>query len=124
MDPKILGKIGEDLAEKFLRNKGYKILERNWKSLHKELDIIAKKSGAIIFVEVKTIHKTGDLFDRKLAEENVGQKKIKNLISASKSYILSKKISQETPWQIDVISVEKNEKTGDTEIHHFENAVY
>jgi len=124
MDPKILGKIGEDLAEKFLRNKGYKILERNWKSLHKELDIIAKKSGAIIFVEVKTIHKTGDLFDRKLAEENVGQKKIKNLISASKSYLLSKKISQETPWQIDVISVEKNEKTGDIEIHHFENAVY
>jgi len=124
MDPKILGKIGEDLAEKFLKNKGYKILERNWKSFHKEIDIIAKKSGVIIFVEVKTIHKTGDSLNRKLAEENVGQKKIKNLISASKSYILSKNISPEIPWQIDVISIEIDLKTNNTEINHFENAVY
>lgn len=124
MDSKLLGKIGEDLAEKFLKNKGYKILEKNWKSYHKELDIITKKSGVITFIEVKTIGKTGDSLNKKLAEENVGQKKIKNLISASKSYLFSKNIDPETPWQIDVISIETDLKTNTVEIRHFENAVY
>lgn len=124
MDAKNLGKIGEDLATNFLKNRGYKILDRNWKSLHKELDIIAKKSGIISFVEVKTIYKTGDSQNQKLAEENVGPQKIKNLILASKSYILSKKLDPETPWQIDVISIEIDRHNGEKNIRHFENSVY
>ncbi len=124
MDLKGLGKIGEDLAEKFLKNKGYKILERNWKSFHKEIDIIAKKSGVISFVEVKTLSKAGDCPNQKLAEENVGPQKRKNLISASKSYIFSKKINPDAPWQIDVISIEVDQKTGEKELRHFENSVY
>lgn len=124
MSTKTIGKAGEDLAENFLKNRGYKILEKNWKSFHKEIDIIAKKSGAIIFVEVKTIHKTENLLDGKLAEENIGPQKRKNIISASKSYLFLKKIRPETPWQIDVISIEIDLKTGKKEISHFENAVY
>ena len=48
------GKIGEDAVEKYLKNNGYEILERNFHSRWGEIDIIAKKEKCIVFVEVKT----------------------------------------------------------------------
>jgi len=47
------GNLGEDQAVDFLIKKGYKILDRNFRSKFGELDIIAKKRGIIYFVEVK-----------------------------------------------------------------------
>ena len=55
IDPHELGKIGEDLAVEYLQDKGYQILERNWRSGHKEIDIIAYTTIANI-----TIHTIGD----------------------------------------------------------------
>lgn len=49
-----LGKRGEDAASKFLYNRGYDILERNWRCKFGEADIIARDGDAIVFVEVKT----------------------------------------------------------------------
>ncbi len=54
-----VGKLGEDLAAKFLEEKGYHIIERNYRFGHGELDIIAEKDGMLIFIEVKT-KKFGD----------------------------------------------------------------
>ncbi|MBO7499129.1 MAG: YraN family protein, partial [Bacteroidaceae bacterium] len=48
------GRRGEDLATAFLLSKGYGILERNWKSGRKEIDIIAQDGRDLVFVEVKT----------------------------------------------------------------------
>jgi len=45
---------GEQIAENFLLRKGYTILERNWRSGKKEIDIIAETNGLLIFIEVKT----------------------------------------------------------------------
>ena len=47
------GRRGEDLATAFLLSKGYGILERNWKSCRKEIDIIAQDGRDLVFVEVK-----------------------------------------------------------------------
>ena len=49
-----LGKMGEDLAVQYLTDKGYEILERNWRNKHKEIDIIAKDGETLVIVEVKT----------------------------------------------------------------------
>jgi putative endonuclease len=57
-----VGKIGEDLAAKFLEEKGYNIIERNYRFGHGELDIIAEKDNILIFIEVKT-KKHGDFGD-------------------------------------------------------------
>ncbi len=131
METKDLGKSGEDLAVNFLKKKGYKILERNWRTpltgleqiRQKEIDIIAKKDGVIVFIEVKTLIMKNEDKNRFLAEESVGPEKRKNLIFASKSYLFSKRIPEDTPWQIDVISVEIGPENV-PEIHHFKNEIY
>ena len=48
------GKKGEDMVAKFLINKGYTVLKRNYISRFGEIDIIAEKHNTIVFVEVKT----------------------------------------------------------------------
>ena len=47
-----LGHWGEDLAAEYLQDKGYIILERDWKSGHRDLDIIALDGDTVVFVEV------------------------------------------------------------------------
>ncbi|MCB9284810.1 MAG: YraN family protein [Lewinellaceae bacterium] len=48
------GKRGEDLATDWLRKNEYEILEKNWRYSRAEVDIIARKNGTLIFLEVKT----------------------------------------------------------------------
>lgn len=51
---KDIGTEGENIAAKYLRKKGYKILAKNVRSAHGEIDIIAENKEFLIFVEVKT----------------------------------------------------------------------
>lgn len=49
-----VGRYGESFAAKVLTERGYRILERNYRGRHGEIDIIAKKDECIHFIEVKT----------------------------------------------------------------------
>jgi putative endonuclease len=49
-----LGRRGENLATDHLTASGYRVLERNWRCVHGEIDIVAFKDGEVVFVEVKT----------------------------------------------------------------------
>ncbi len=49
-----LGDLGETLAAEHLRRKGYKIIERNYRTRLGEIDIVAKHKGVLVFIEVKT----------------------------------------------------------------------
>lgn len=49
-----LGRRGEDCAAAFLTDAGYRLVERNWRCPQGEIDIIAERSGEVVFVEVKT----------------------------------------------------------------------
>ena len=71
MNSKEIGKKGEDAAASYLKNKNYKIIERNWKCNIGEADIIALFEDTIIFVEVKT--RTN--IEKGLPEDAVGVKK-------------------------------------------------
>ena len=48
-----LGKQGEDIACAFLETLGHRVLERNWRSGHREIDIVARQNDTVVFVEVK-----------------------------------------------------------------------
>jgi len=109
-----LGKEGEKVAEAYLIRKGYTILERNWFSTHKELDIIAENNGWLIVVEVKT--RTGYTWES--PEEAVNNAKIKHLVKAANHYICFHKI--DAPVRFDIISVVWEK--GVWEIEHYEDA--
>lgn len=53
---KEVGKIGEDISSKYLKNSNYEIINRNFFSKYGEIDIIAKdiKRNEVVFIEVKT----------------------------------------------------------------------
>jgi len=53
-DNKVIGRIGEELAWKLLREKGYILIEQNYSTKWGEMDLICKDNGVLVFVEVKT----------------------------------------------------------------------
>ena len=122
--PKKLGGIGEEIATRYLKNKGYQILDRNYvpkwiTRARKEIDIVVKKNNVLVFVEVKSAKELENFYP----ESKVDFQKKKKLIRIAESYILEKKIKPETKWQIDVIAVEFSKVSGEPRIRHFENAI-
>jgi putative endonuclease len=110
----ILGKEGENVARNYLIDKGYTILEYNWHSSHKELDIIAGYEGWIVVVEVKT--RTGYTYEP--PEDAVNQLKINRIAKAAHHYICLYGIDE--PVRFDIISVVF--ENGIWNIEHFEDA--
>lgn len=106
---------GEDLAVAYLREKGYVILERDWHSKHRDIDIIAQQGEWIVFVEVKTRR------SREYADplQAVNYQKQKNLCRAINHYIHYRKFSN--PWRFDVITILGRMGTAMPEIEHIED---
>jgi putative endonuclease len=79
-----VGATGEEMAAKWLSEKGYEILHRNWRHSHYEIDIIAKKDQFLHFIEVKARN-----FSRYGGhpEEAVGKRKFKKIQRASDQYL-------------------------------------
>lgn len=95
------GRRGEDLAAEFLKKRGFKILQRNWKSPRwGELDIIAQDKGTLVFVEVKT-RSLGSLGK---PVDAVNYYKIRSLIRTAKNYILEKN-DDNLPLRLDLVSI-------------------
>jgi putative endonuclease len=119
-DKKDLGDLGEKIAEKFLKDKGYKILDKNFRySNFGELDIVGQKGGDIIFFEVKTRKMTGP--SEFLPEDNITREKQRKLIKLAEIY-LSKYELMKKSWQIDVLAIEVY-RNGSFDIRHTENAI-
>ena len=49
-----LGRRGERIAERHLLARGYRLVERNWRCRHGEIDLVVRDADALVFVEVKT----------------------------------------------------------------------
>ena len=95
-----LGKWGEDLAVAHLQGKDYTIIERDWKSGHRDIDIIAKdETGTIVFVEVKT--RRNRVFGE--PEDAIDYKKMQSLQQAINHYVKFRRINSEV--RFDIISI-------------------
>lgn len=114
-----LGNIGEQEACKFLKKKGCKILEKNFRAGHGEIDIIARLGKIVLFVEVKT---------RVSAEfaqpwEAVGYRKRKNVRTAAKFYVQQTqqpgRMAEE--YRFDVLSITMKDESS-AEIEWIQNA--
>ena len=115
---KWIGKIGENIATKFLKQKGYEILDVNARTPFGEIDIVARRKDTMIFVEVKT-RITSSLGPPFLS---VTRSKQRHLIRNALCY-LKRRGRVDSDWRIDVISVKLNDRYEPESIELIENAV-
>lgn len=111
------GKWGEELAAKYLEQKGYVIRDRDWRQGKLDLDIVAVADDGetVVFVEVKA-RKT-NAFGQ--PEQAVDAKKIKRLARAADSYVKSLGVS--APLRFDIVSIIGDQKEAQT-IEHIVDA--
>lgn len=94
-----IGKWGEAKAEEYLRRQGMRILWRNWRYVHRDLDIVAEDHGELVIVEVKTRRDTAF----RVPEQAVDARKIRNLCVAAQHLVRSKHIDM--PVRFDIVTV-------------------
>jgi putative endonuclease len=108
------GALGEALAEAFLREKGYEILARNYRTRQGEIDLIARQGSYVIFVEVK--YRTGLAYG--YPREAVGPAKRRRLLLCAQAYAAAMQLT-DTDFRFDVIEILDQEGLG---VEHIENA--
>ena len=112
-----VGKIGEDLARKFLEGKEYKIIEQNYKTKYSEIDLVAQKNNELVFVEVRT--KIGENFGT--PEDTINNKKLNKVRYNALSYAAFKK--WQGPIKIDAICIVLKPNYEVLRLNHYENIV-
>ena len=105
---------GEDLAAAFLREKGYIILERDWHSKHRDIDIIAQDGETTVFVEVKARR------SREYGEpaDAIDNHKRSHLRNAIQHYLKYRNI---THYRFDVVTIIGSVGSKNPEIEHIED---
>lgn len=108
---KLLGRVGEEQAVKFLKKQGYAVLERNYKNAFGEIDVIAKDGEYTVFIEVKT--RSGDGFGA--PSEAVDRRKRQKYGRIAAAY-LNFKNAADAPCRFDVIEIQEGQ------INHIKDA--
>jgi len=122
-----IGDIGEGIACRFLENKGYKIIEKNWWKPWGEIDIVAEKGGKTFFIEVKTVSfddlpvglmendKRFNSYIDNLSikpEDNIHPMKLKKLLRTIETYVLNKNYKGHFELHIALVYLDlRNKKT-------------
>ena len=123
-----IGKLGEDIAVKYLEKHGYKILYRNYRKPWGEIDIIASKnigknqflarqSQELVFIEVKTQNQK---FEWR-PEENITRHKKHQLSRIVTTYLKANRIPEDQNWRVDVLAITLDFKTKNAQIEHIQN---
>ncbi|MCL4491044.1 MAG: YraN family protein [Nitrospirae bacterium] len=111
---KPLGSKGEDIAADYLKEKGFKVLQRNYRTPIGEADIIVRDRDTLVFVEVKA--RTTDTYGQPF--EAVDHRKQEKLRRIALYYVTRNKL--EMPVRFDVISIIS--RSGKDEINHIVEA--
>lgn len=109
-----IGDKGEELAAKYLLERGYILIEKNWRYFRYEIDLIVQKDQHIIFVEVKTRYSAnyGEPW------EAVNRAKRQKICASADAYIRERQLDWEP--RFDIISIIKN--NAHVQIQHIEDA--
>ena len=115
MNTRNVGNDGEDRAVSFLLEKGYSIIDRNWRTRSGEIDIIVYKNETLVFVEGKTLpHGTLDMIKKEL-----NQQKLERILKTSKRFLLNHRQYSKSYVRFDVIIIDM---PGLEPVYHIENA--
>ena len=113
-----LGRTGERLAAEALTQRGYCILEQNYRCRHGEIDLVAEEGQDLVFVEVKT--RRGVAYG--LPEEAITARKRQKLREVASHYLDAHQCS-ERPWRIDVVAIQLSGSGKPEEIRVYQYAV-
>jgi putative endonuclease len=118
MQRKATGALGEKYARDFLKKKGYRLVETNYRCPHGEIDIIARHKDSLVFIEVRT--KTSLAFGS--PEESISFTKRNHMRATAFQYIQS---HQDLPeqWSIGLVAVELDQSGKVSRIELLDNAV-
>lgn len=114
---KLVGNNSEKIAQKFLLENGYHILDCNFRNRSGEIDIICSKNNLIIIIEVKSRYS----YQYGTPKESINYSKQKSIINVTKFYLLSKNIHN-LNIRFDVIEVYMNYKDNSYIINHIKDA--
>ena len=113
-----LGTWGEELAGRFLQDKGYRIVTTNYRSRHGEVDIVARDGEELVFVEVRT--RRGESFGA--PEESLSKAKVRRLVNTCQ-YYLQDKAEEATGWRVDLVCIYLGPRRELRRIQHLPHAV-
>lgn len=114
---KVTGVKGETLAAEYLEKKGYKIIERNFRTRFGEVDIICSDGQILVFVEVKT--KIGHDFGE--PEEMVNKRKLSQVKTMGEVYLQDNNL--DCPCRVDVVAIVLQNNGSVEKLEHYQ-AVY
>jgi len=129
------GNLGESIACRFLMKHGYEVIERNYWKKCGEIDIIAKKSREIHFIEVKSVSseifknvsdETSGLEETVTAyrpEDNLHPWKLQRIARTIQLYLEERGVSDETVWLFDVVTVYIDKKRLVSRVSMLENII-
>ncbi|MEK7460092.1 MAG: YraN family protein [Patescibacteria group bacterium] len=106
-----IGRLGEDIATKYIKNKGFSIIDRNYRKKYGEIDVIAEKAEILHFIEVKSVSReiaynnVSRVTSEYRPEDNIHANKLKRLARTIQVYLAEKGISAERDWVFDAITV-------------------
>ena len=109
------GQLGESLAKEFLKKKGYKIIDANYRTKLSEIDLITQFKDIMVFIEVRT--RTGDKFG--MPEQSLIRKKINKVIKNAQMYMKYKGYTGR--YRIDAVCVVLDNNKKLLRLNHYEN---
>ncbi len=124
-----IGRVGEDIAMKYLENKGFEIIEQNYRKKYGEIDIIAQKGKILHFIEVKSVscesfpEDVSYVTSKYRPEDNIHYKKQKRLSNTLQVYLYEKFPRKQPEWVFDVITVRLSMETKQARVKFLENLI-
>ena len=118
MDRQEVGRLGEKLAQRFLKRRGYRVRETNFHCREGEIDIVAQQRDCLVFIEVRT----RSSLDFGTPEESITRAKKERLIASALTYIDTHQ-NLPSSWRIDVVAIEVDDKGKAKRIELIENAI-
>ncbi|NQT28504.1 MAG: YraN family protein [Candidatus Omnitrophica bacterium] len=112
------GHLGEQIAKKYLQNKGYYIVEENYRTKYAEIDLVARNKGILVFIEVRT--RRGEQFTS--PEDSINRDKIRKLIRNAEAYVVRKKYRKK--YRIDAVCVVLNKDKRASRVDHYTNITF
>lgn len=120
-----IGPLGENISCRYLQERGFEVVERNYNKKQGEIDIVAKKGRSLHFIEVKSVSwnfGAGEVEERGIRpEENMHANKLKRVFRAVQIYLMEQHVPSDTLWQIDAIFVFIDDKQKKSAVEYYEH---